>query len=914
MDTADMMQFNSVATGLKYSMDHDKAESSLRSIHSAFYRASKDKDGDSIGKSYWSTRHEMFARSFEVWVMDKLAANNAKNDCIVRARKGDAGDKAASRSLWPAGADRERINGAFDLLVSAIETEETDNGVALFSRSESTRQAYETRIDELFDGAKASGPESGVRILDRSDILDMLGVDSGSVTIAESKVIAGRDSRPRMTASVWKMIPEWLGNPAAVFESETDGGLVFIAPETVDGKPVRIIVKPVMTGGAEVYIVANAYDAAPQTPYGRWFDDGLARFVDTKKFPDVLEQSGRQLPSTAWKNKPGNSRRILTEKNLGGYRAARKTEVLASRGESQPQHLPRAKTQTHAKILNRTLARYFVSEEWENAYEAVDVPDALSEYGQEVKTAFGRNVQFVAPTDERFGIFNGVYLPRDPTSIYLNAQAEVNITAVAGHEILHVFRRDRPDIYGWFKDQAQDHLQDFDQYQSALNRTVQAGESLYTSSQAQEELLADFAGDALADPSFLQKLADASPAKFKGLLDVVVRLLNKAILRLRGLKSSKHIGDVEALRDKLQQALVAYANGEPISSDNNGDFDPQNPSILFSRENQKIDSSLAKIADRVLATPGSTTMVGRARQAIDDIRDRWQLKFRQGAVDQFASVADLEIQQYGALRDASDSAYKAAAFSKNSGTVLDAAMNMGALQYKDGGIEIVEGSKGLIQIFEPLAKIGLVREWELWAGAVRANRLLDAGKERNYTQADVDAILSAVTGNKLKLYQKIQREWTQYNKHMLDFAQSAGLINAEQRQLWERDDYVPFHRVSELSEGGQTGPARRGGLSGQTSGVRQLKGGVEKISILESMVRNTAHMIDASMKNVAMQRIIGLAEQAEIVESVRDARITDDEAKRRLDEAGIDYTDSTLGAWKGLIEKYDAREGTVTVR
>src|SRR3990167_169810 len=145
MDTADMMQFNSVATGLKYSMDHDKAESSLRSIHSAFYRASKDKDGDSIGKSYWSTRHEMFARSFEVWVMDKLAANNAKNDFLVRASKGDAGDEAASTSLWPAGADRERINGAFDLLVSAIETEETDNGVALFSRSEPTRQAYETR-------------------------------------------------------------------------------------------------------------------------------------------------------------------------------------------------------------------------------------------------------------------------------------------------------------------------------------------------------------------------------------------------------------------------------------------------------------------------------------------------------------------------------------------------------------------------------------------------------------------------------------------------------------------------------------------------------------------------------------------------------------------------------------------------
>lgn len=63
---------------------------------------------------------------------------------------------------------------------------------ALFSVSQSTRQAFDARIDALFAGGKAN--LHGVRVLDRSDVLDMLGMGDGPVLLAEGKVKAGIDN------------------------------------------------------------------------------------------------------------------------------------------------------------------------------------------------------------------------------------------------------------------------------------------------------------------------------------------------------------------------------------------------------------------------------------------------------------------------------------------------------------------------------------------------------------------------------------------------------------------------------------------------------------------------------------------------------------------------------------------------
>lgn len=185
-----------------------------------------------------------------------------------------------------------------------------------FSRTQSTQAKYEKRIDELFSGAKPN--LQGVRILDKSDILGLLGMSDAPVHLVESKVKQGMANHPLMTPKQWKSIPQWLDNPAAVFDSDTKHGrLVVIAPELVGGNTVRMIIEPRASGDG-VNLMINAYDAA-HSPFDRWTRDGLLRFADGQKLALIAKSFQSRL--TGLLNTSGRGA-ILTEKNLAGYRKA----------------------------------------------------------------------------------------------------------------------------------------------------------------------------------------------------------------------------------------------------------------------------------------------------------------------------------------------------------------------------------------------------------------------------------------------------------------------------------------------------------------------------------------------------------------------------------------------------------------
>lgn len=197
-----------------------------------------------------------------------------------------------------------------------------ENGV-LLSRSPSTKAAYEKRIDELFAGGKPKF--KGVKMLDRADMLDLLGLGSGPLHIVEGKVMSGQDKH-KLRAEHWKKIPEWLDNPAMVFDSETvPGRLVFIAPETLDGVPIRMVVEP-SGDGAAVHLLVNSYDAEGRSPMARWMREGLLRYIDQKTTPGLSERSKLRLPGLT---EIRGRTRILTEKQLAGYRRANPESVLS---------------------------------------------------------------------------------------------------------------------------------------------------------------------------------------------------------------------------------------------------------------------------------------------------------------------------------------------------------------------------------------------------------------------------------------------------------------------------------------------------------------------------------------------------------------------------------------------------------
>lgn len=182
------------------------------------------------------------------------------------------------------------------------------------SRSTSTQSAYEQRIDELFAGESPN--HKGVRILDRSDILALMGMSDQPVHLVEGKVEKGIYNHG-LTAADWKKVPAWLENPAAVFESDTSPGrLVFIGPEEVNGVPVRMIVDP-RPDGKGVNLLINAYDA-DRNPFARWAEDGLLKYLDSKK---TTPASGAFLPRLAGlSEKQARGRKIYTGADLFKYR------------------------------------------------------------------------------------------------------------------------------------------------------------------------------------------------------------------------------------------------------------------------------------------------------------------------------------------------------------------------------------------------------------------------------------------------------------------------------------------------------------------------------------------------------------------------------------------------------------------
>lgn len=214
-------------------------------------------------------------------------------------------------------------------------TEDTPSEGLRFSRSEQTKSAFENRIDALFGGAKAN--LKGVRVLDKSDLLDMLGYGGMPVELNESKVVLNRKNHPEMTAQQWKKVPEWLDNPVAVLKSKThDKRLVFVPDELIDGAPVYLVVEP-NSRGLDIHVLVNGYakDGNPQQTFRDiWRDlaNGNTEFVDSKKARELLGRSGLQLPRLPSLNT--SRKKILTEKNLQGYRKSEKTDTGQQHAES----------------------------------------------------------------------------------------------------------------------------------------------------------------------------------------------------------------------------------------------------------------------------------------------------------------------------------------------------------------------------------------------------------------------------------------------------------------------------------------------------------------------------------------------------------------------------------------------------
>ena len=230
---------------------------------------------------------------------------------------------------------------------------------------------YEARIDELFAGEEPRF-HSGVTVLVRADVLDMLGYGDQPVILAEAKVRKSYDNHPEMTAEIWKKIPQWLESPAMVFVSDTNPDrLVFIAPGKIGDNTVRLIIAGELDNQGNRHLLLNAY-SSEKSPFGRWLEDRLLLYADTKEAPRILGKYARRLRHVledpafrpdARINGTGRGKQkalelgtILTEKKLEGYRKrTQRVEVSLPQQEQDPrtEKIQLAKS-LHGRYLDTT--------------------------------------------------------------------------------------------------------------------------------------------------------------------------------------------------------------------------------------------------------------------------------------------------------------------------------------------------------------------------------------------------------------------------------------------------------------------------------------------------------------------------------------------------------------------------------
>ncbi|MCA0325510.1 MAG: hypothetical protein LCH89_07900 [Proteobacteria bacterium] len=197
-----------------------------------------------------------------------------------------------------------------------------------FSSSPSTKATYESRIDALFAGEKA---KTGTKVLDRSDVMGLLGYPDVPLILNESHLRDGMTSHPEMTAKAWKRVPEWIDNPAAAYtDPRNPGRLTLVAPQTLAGYPVIMAIEPnpgsqqrgkggeVPAESLLVTVYAKTTGGLPAA--GLLNSAGRLKYVDTKNAPEIWQSAGGQFPRQSALSQ--GRHKILTEKHLAGWRCA----------------------------------------------------------------------------------------------------------------------------------------------------------------------------------------------------------------------------------------------------------------------------------------------------------------------------------------------------------------------------------------------------------------------------------------------------------------------------------------------------------------------------------------------------------------------------------------------------------------
>ena len=349
--------------------------------------------------------------------------------------------------------------------------------------------------------------------------------------------------------------------------------------------------------------------------------------------------------------------------------------------------------------------------------------------------------------------------------------------------------------------------------------------------------------------------------------------------------------DVLALGEQSRAWLrrgMKSEKSEKSSAGNNGDFDGTNPDIRYSlksKKNKHTSESFNDLTDKQKAALNKIAPLTTQQKAAEwfrDKTDRALLKIRQGLVDRFAALRELDEAAHGEdilNTDITNSSWVLARMSSAASGALHAMLNNGRiyLDQKQKVIDIQDGDA--LGLGATLARLGSPAEIERFMGWIAGNRsarLAAEGRENLFSADDIDALKTLNNGKtdsgktRKALYDDVFKEFQQYRDDVLAIAEQTGIITAENRALWRDEFYVPFYRVMD-EDAKAGGPGGTKGLTRQEA-YKKLKGGKQNLNdLLQNTMLNFNHLLTASLKNQAAAQALSNAEQIGVAEKTTEA-------------------------------------------
>jgi hypothetical protein len=323
-------------------------------------------------------------------------------------------------------------------------------------------------------------------------------------------------------------------------------------------------------------------------------------------------------------------------------------------------------------------------------------------------------------------------------------------------------------------------------------------------------------------------------------------------------------------------------NEIPGSGPNRGSYDPRDPRIQYSLEDEFKPDEVAVIKH------GGFGLQKRSktyRQRFDEIRNNTKTRFRQYWIDQYDSI--------NSITD-NPRAWMKAQLAASSWGSVEAGVEFGRLGlHEDGVVTVDTDQKGLKELLAPLGAD--IDRFMYWIAGNRAEKLMAEGRENLFNAAQIQVLKNmgkngkpGETGyrpDRERIFEEVRQEFEAWGAAITDIAVDTGLVNEEEAAMWREEGfYLPFYRVLEEEENAAGPRVINNARLVKQEAYKKLKGGSHQLDdLLGNALMNWNHLLSASLKNQTAREVLASAEDMGLAERVSKSKASKDALYVRVD-------------------------------